>query len=153
MLNVSRTAVTVCPWWLARQSALVLIGLVFDWEERHKWRSSHRVYWSGTRRVNVQFTKGKAYWVSGGDNTGPDSWLAFAHRGEAFPPTKSSQGLLTPGLCGGFWTGFPGPNKVIQSMCALDLAVWCGNPKKSCVLLHHGFIPISALLNCTIPWY
>lgn len=72
-------------------------------------------------------------------------------RGEAFPPTNSSQGLLMPGLCGGFWTGFPGPNKVIQSTCALDLAVWCGNPEKSCVLLRHGFIPISALLNCTIP--
>lgn len=55
-----------------------------------------------------------------------------------------------PGLRGGFWTGFPGTNKVIQSTCALDLAVWCRNPKKSYVLPHHGLIPISNLLNCTV---
>lgn len=153
MLNVSRTAVTVCPWWLARQSALVLIGLVFDWEEWHKWRSSHRVYWSGTRKVNVQFAKRKAYRVSGGDNTGPDSDLRLLMGGKLFPLPNLAKDYWLLGYVEGFGLDSLAQTRLFRALCALDLAVWCGNPKKSCVLLCHGFIPISALLNCTIPWY
>lgn len=105
--------------------------------------------WHQKGNVNMQFAGGKVYRVSGEDNTRPDFDLCSFIEGKLFPHPIWPRAIVR-GLCGGFWTGFPGTKKVIQSTCALDLAVWCGNPKKSCVLPQHGLIPISNLLNCTI---